>query len=50
MLPMLMCASGLACRRVGDPFSSGVDQGPQVDADQFNKILSYIDKGQKEGE
>lgn len=33
-------------RTVGDPFSS-VDQGPQVDADQFNKIMSYIEQGQK---
>lgn len=32
-----------AKRRVGDPFSS-VDQGPQVDSDQFNKILHYIDR------
>jgi len=35
-------------RRVGDPFSD-VDQGPQVDADQFNKILNYIKIGQEEG-
>ena len=32
-----------ARRRVGDPFTS-VDQGPQVDADQFNKIMGYIDR------
>jgi hypothetical protein len=35
-------------RRVGDPFSD-VDQGPQVDQDQFNKILNYIKIGQEEG-
>mgnify|MGYP001807466227 CR=1 FL=1 len=29
--------------KVGDPFSS-VEQGPQVDDDQFKKILSYIDR------
>lgn len=35
-------------RRVGDPFTD-VDQGPQVDDAQFKKIMSYIDKGNKEG-
>ncbi len=37
-----------AKRRVGDPFSS-VDQGPQVDSDQFNKILHYIDRWARRG-
>jgi aldehyde dehydrogenase (NAD+) len=36
-------------RKVGDPFDTTTTQGPQVDADQFNKILSYIDKGKSEG-
>jgi len=36
-------------RKVGDPFDPATTQGPQVDADQFNKILSYIDKGKSEG-
>ena len=36
-------------RRLGDPFDPKTTQGPQVDADQFNKILSYIDKGKSEG-
>uniref|UniRef100_A0A383WQ86 Aldehyde dehydrogenase domain-containing protein n=1 Tax=Tetradesmus obliquus TaxID=3088 RepID=A0A383WQ86_TETOB len=35
-------------RRVGDPFGD-VDQGPQVDQDQYNKILEYIDHGKNEG-
>jgi aldehyde dehydrogenase (NAD+) len=35
-------------RRVGDPFGD-VDQGPQVDRDQYNKILEYIDHGKSEG-
>lgn len=35
-------------RRVGDPFGE-VDQGPQVDRDQFNKILEYIEHGKAEG-
>jgi aldehyde dehydrogenase (NAD+) len=34
---------------LGDPFDPKTTQGPQVDADQFNKILSYIDKGKSEG-
>lgn len=35
-------------RKVGDCFS-GAPQGPQVDADQFKKILGYIDAGKKAG-
>ena len=36
-------------RRLGDPFDSNTTQGPQVDQAQFDKILSYIDKGVGEG-
>jgi len=36
-------------RRVGDPFDPETQQGPQVDQAQFDKILSYIDKGKSEG-
>jgi aldehyde dehydrogenase (NAD+) len=36
-------------RKVGDPFNSETDQGPQVDNDQFKKIMNYIDIGKKEG-
>jgi len=36
-------------RKVGDPFDPKTTQGPQVDSDQFNKIMSYIDKGKSEG-
>ena len=36
-------------RQVGDPFDPATTQGPQVDADQFHKILGYIDKGKSEG-
>jgi aldehyde dehydrogenase (NAD+) len=35
-------------RSVGDPFSN-VDQGPQVDKDQMEKILDLINSGKKEG-
>lgn len=36
-------------RRLGDPFDTNTTQGPQVDSDQFQKIMSYIDKGKTEG-
>lgn len=36
-------------RKVGDPFAMDTDQGPQVDKDQFGKILNYIETGKKEG-
>ena len=36
-------------RRVGDPFDSMTEQGPQVDNDQFNKVLSYVESGKQEG-
>ncbi|KAI9119074.1 hypothetical protein K1719_009749 [Acacia pycnantha] len=34
---------------VGDPFDPNVQQGPQVDKRQFEKILSYIEHGKREG-
>ncbi|KAF8036444.1 hypothetical protein BT93_C2227 [Corymbia citriodora subsp. variegata] len=34
---------------VGDPFDPNVHQGPQVDRKQFEKILSYIEHGKREG-
>ncbi|KAE9613943.1 hypothetical protein Lal_00016548 [Lupinus albus] len=34
---------------VGDPFDPKVNQGPQVDKKQFEKILSYIEHGKREG-
>lgn len=36
-------------RVLGNPFDSETTQGPQVDQDQFDKILSYIESGNKEG-
>ena len=38
-----------ASRRLGNPLSHDTDQGPQVDQAQFDKIMSYIDKGHQEG-
>ncbi|KAL2935987.1 Aldehyde dehydrogenase family 2 member B4 mitochondrial, partial [Bienertia sinuspersici] len=32
-------------RTVGDPFKSGIEQGPQIDTEQFQKILRYIKSG-----
>ncbi|XP_051224767.1 aldehyde dehydrogenase family 2 member C4 [Lolium perenne] len=34
---------------VGDPFNPNVHQGPQVDKDQYEKVLKYIDVGKREG-
>ncbi len=36
-------------RTVGDPFDPKTEQGPQVDDIQFEKVMSYIDSGRKEG-
>jgi len=36
-------------RLVGDPFKEGTLQGPQVDKDQFNKVMDYINSGKKDG-
>ena len=35
-------------RTVGNPFTN-VEQGPQIDKEQFGKIMGYIDAGKKEG-
>lgn len=44
--PPSHCSPGV---QVGDPFAADTEQGPQVDADQLNKILHYIDLGKREG-
>jgi aldehyde dehydrogenase (NAD+) len=36
-------------RKVGDPLDPTVEQGPQVSQEQLDKILGYIDLGQKQG-
>ncbi len=36
-------------RTVGDPFDPKTEQGPQVDEAQFDKVMSYIDSGRREG-
>lgn len=35
-------------RKVGDPFTN-VDQGPQQNQQQFDKVLEYLDTGKNEG-
>ncbi|KAK9054515.1 hypothetical protein SSX86_025593 [Deinandra increscens subsp. villosa] len=32
-------------RTVGDPFQKGIEQGPQIDSEQYEKILRYIKSG-----
>ena len=36
-------------RIVGDPFEEKTQQGPQVDREQFNKVMRYIESGMREG-
>jgi aldehyde dehydrogenase (NAD+) len=36
-------------RRVGNPLDPQTEQGPQIDQAQFDKIMHYIDLGNKEG-
>jgi len=36
-------------RTVGDPFDAKNEAGPQIDDDQFKKILELIESGKKEG-
>jgi aldehyde dehydrogenase (NAD+) len=43
---MLKKAKG---RKVGDPFDPNTEQGPQVSQEQFDRVMGYINAGQKEG-
>lgn len=36
-------------RKVGDPFDTATQMGPQIDEKQFKKTLSLIAKGKNEG-
>ena len=38
-----------ASKKLGNPLQEGCEQGPQVDAEQFKKILGYIEHGKNEG-
>ncbi|KAF9461035.1 aldehyde dehydrogenase [Collybia nuda] len=35
--------------KLGDPFASGIDQGPQVSQIQYDRIMDYIDSGRADG-
>jgi aldehyde dehydrogenase (NAD+) len=36
-------------RKVGNPLDASTEQGPQVSQEQMDKILGYVDLGQKQG-
>jgi aldehyde dehydrogenase (NAD+) len=36
-------------RKVGDPLDRETEQGPQVDDIQFDKVMSYVESGKREG-
>ena len=36
-------------KKIGDPFEEGVENGPLISQVQLDKVLNYIDLGQKEG-
>ncbi|MDZ8077698.1 MAG: aldehyde dehydrogenase family protein [Nostoc sp. DcaGUA01] len=36
-------------RIVGNPFDTKTEQGPQVDKEQFDRVMSYIESGMREG-
>lgn len=36
-------------RKLGNPFDLNTEQGPQVDKNQFDKIMKYIELGKSEG-
>lgn len=44
------CAKQLATdRKVGDPFDSKTDQGPQIDQKMLDKIMDLINSGKQQG-
>jgi aldehyde dehydrogenase (NAD+) len=36
-------------RKVGDPFDPATEQGPQVSQEQYDRVMGFIQTGQKEG-
>ncbi len=43
------CVERAKQRIVGNPFDEKTKQGPQVDREQFNKVIRYIESGVREG-
>ena len=37
------------CRKVGKPLDANCEQGPQVDQEQFDKVMGLIESGKKDG-
>ncbi|KAF9037370.1 ALDH-like protein [Hymenopellis radicata] len=35
--------------KVGDPFAEGIDQGPQVSQQQYDRVMGYIQSGKEQG-
>lgn len=44
-----MSAERAKTANVGNPFDLNNEYGPQIDGEQFKKILAYIEQGKKEG-
>jgi len=44
-----LAAARAKSRKVGDPFSADTEQGPQVDDEQFKRVMGYIQSGVAEG-
>uniref|UniRef100_V5GV38 Retinal dehydrogenase 2 n=1 Tax=Anoplophora glabripennis TaxID=217634 RepID=V5GV38_ANOGL len=42
-------AEKASARKVGDPFESGIQQGPQIDKPSLDKVLRMIEAGKNEG-
>uniref|UniRef100_A0A8D0DXS4 aldehyde dehydrogenase (NAD(+)) n=1 Tax=Salvator merianae TaxID=96440 RepID=A0A8D0DXS4_SALMN len=43
------CVEKAKKKTLGDPLVSGIHQGPQIDQEQYGKILELIESGKKEG-
>ncbi|XP_056448881.1 aldehyde dehydrogenase 1A1-like [Gadus chalcogrammus] len=43
------CVEKARSKVLGDPLTPGVDQGPQIDRKQFDKILELVESGRREG-
>ena len=39
----------VGARRLGDPFDPKTQQGPQIDKNQFDRIMGYVERGKAQG-